>query len=135
MRKFAALLVVALAVPAVSDEAPVRVTPTLLTTQVAHAAVRGGDATAGREAFIDLRCSRCHGVDGDDRIRRDDCVPLAPTLRFTGADPQQIAAAILARSPLGDSWAEADQSGMSEATSRMTFRQLANIIEYLRAEK
>ena len=57
----ASLLILAL-VPFVawSDDVPARVTPTQLTTEVAHAAVRGGEATAGREAFIDLRCSRCH---------------------------------------------------------------------------
>ena len=118
-----------------SDDIPARVTPTQVTTEVAHAAVRGGEVTAGREAFIDLRCSRCHGVKGDDRIRRDDCIPVGPTLSFNGSDRDRIAAAIVARTPLGDAWVEADESGMSKSTSKMTVRQLADIIEYLHAEK
>lgn len=131
-----ALLVIMLtALSAASDDVPTRVTPTLLTTEVARAAVRAGDPAEGRQAFIDLRCSRCHRVEGDQRIRRDDCIPVAPMLSFTGAGPQTIAGAIVARSPVGDSWVEADESGMSDSTSRMTVRQLANIIEYLRAEK
>ena len=132
----ASLLILAL-VPFVawSDDVPARVTPTQLTTEVAHAAVRGGEATAGREAFIDLRCSRCHNVKGDDRVRRDDCIPVGPMLSFTGSDRDRIAAAIVARTPLGDSWVEAEESGMSQATGKMTVRQLADIIEYLRVEK
>lgn len=129
------LLILALPFVAVSDDVPARVTPTQVTTEIARAAVRGGEATAGRDAFVDLRCSRCHRVQGDEKIRRDDCIPVGPELNFAGADPQRVAASIVARSPLGDAWAKADETGMSESSSRMTVRQLADIVEYLRAEK
>jgi len=131
----ALLILVLIPVVGLSDDVPARVTPTLVATEVARAAVRAGDPAAGRVAFIDLRCSRCHRVEGDQRIRRDDCIPVAPMLKFTTSDPQAVAIAIVARSPVGDSWVEADESGMSDSTSKMTVRQLADIVEYLRAAK
>lgn len=122
-------------VPAFADDVPVRVTPNAVPAEVAHAAVRGGDATAGRGAFIDMRCSSCHRVQGDDKIRRGDMVPAGPVLNFTGCPAENVASAIVSRSPLGDAWVEADESGMSTSTSKLTIRQLADIVEYLRAVK
>jgi mono/diheme cytochrome c family protein len=114
---------------------PVRVTPNAVPAEIAHAAVRGGDVASGRAVFVDLRCSACHRVQGDDKIHRGDQVPAGPVLNFTGSEPEKIASEIVSRSPLGDGWVAADASGMSTATSRLTIAQLADIVEYLRAVK
>ena len=114
---------------------PTRITPDAVPAEVAHAAVRGGDAAGGRAEFIDMRCSSCHRVQGDDKIRRGDMVPAGPVLNYTGCEPEKVAAAIVSRSPLGDGWVAADASGMSNSTSRLTIAQLADIVEYLRSAK
>ena len=129
------LLILMLPLIAWSADVPARVTPVQVTTEVVHAAVRAGDAAAGRDAFVDLKCSRCHRVQGDQKIRRDDCIPVGPELKYTGASEQEVASAIIARTPLGDHWVAADESGMSGSTARMTVKQVADIVEYLRVEK
>jgi len=131
---FVSLLLLSLS-PALAESVPARITPNAVPAEVAHAAVRGGDVAAGRAAFVDMRCSACHRVQGDDKIRRGDMLPVGPALNYAGADPQKIAAEIVSRSPLGDSWVAADASGMSASTSRLTIEQLADIVEYLRAVK
>ena len=129
------LLILMLPFIAAASDVPARVTPGQVATEVVHAAVRAGDASAGRDAFVDLKCSRCHRVQGDEKIRRDDCIPVGPELKYTGASEQEVAAAIVARTPVGDRWVAADESGMSGSTARMTMKQVADIVEYLRAEK
>jgi hypothetical protein len=50
-----------------------------------------------------MRCSACHRVQGDDKIRRGDQVPAGPVLNFTGCEPEKVASEIVSRSPLGGS--------------------------------
>lgn len=130
---FVSLLI--LSVAAFAADVPARITPDAVPAEVAHAAVRGGDASQGRAEFIDMRCSSCHRVQGDDKIRRGDMVPAGPVLNYTGSEPQRVAAEIVSRSPLGDCWVAAEASGMSGSTSKLTIRQLADIVEYLRSAK
>ena len=135
MKTVSFLSILLLTGAASASDVPARITPDAVPTAVAHAAVRGGDAADGRTEFIDMRCSSCHRVQGDDKIRRGDMVPAGPALNYAGCEPEKVAAEIVARSPLGDSWVAADASGMSTSTSKLTIAQIADIVEYLRSAK
>jgi mono/diheme cytochrome c family protein len=102
-----------------------------------------GDASAGRQAFQDLKCHVCHGVAGEKEFS-----PIAelqgPTLNATLQlqSASDIAAAIIAPShSLSVRTSEAvkaqmwrqGMSPMGDFSRVLTVRQLADLLAYLRS--
>lgn len=112
--------------------------------EIVTVALPAGNATAGRQAFDDLKCHVCHQVTGETRYpaptseaRGPD---LGPALRVQAAS--DVAAAIVAPShSMSVRTSEAvksqlrseDVSPMGDFSSRLTVRQLADLLAYLRA--
>jgi mono/diheme cytochrome c family protein len=101
-----------------------------------------GDRSAGRQAFVDLKCQVCHRVAGEK-----DLAPIAglegPLLNsmLQLQSPSDIAAAIIAPShSLSIRTSEAvkaqlskqGMSPMGDFSRAMTVRQLADLLAYLR---
>ena len=83
-----------------------------------------GDPAAGRDAFSKLRCDSCHSVYRAPKAR----IPLRDLSKET---PESVTNMIFSRTELVPG-ALLDEMAMSAAASRMTRRELADIVAYLR---
>lgn len=103
-----------------------------------------GNAAAGREAFGSLKCHACHRVVGEDRFSEPTSAARGPDL---GASVRvqsvsDVAAAIIAPShsmsvrtseTVKERLRHEDASPMGDFSSRITVRQLADLLAYLRS--
>jgi hypothetical protein len=97
-----------------------------------------GDASAGRKAFVDLKCNVCHQVAGEDfeiRVPKD----FAPVLGATEGrkSPQEIAEFVITPSHTISEktgrWQDNTMSGMGDYSNVITVRQLVDVVAYIRA--
>ena len=103
-----------------------------------------GDQQAGRKAFVDLRCTVCHRVEGDSRFPAPLSQSQGPDLnRALAQQPlSDLAAAIIAPShsmsvktseQVRKRLARMLVSPMPDYTRAMTVRQLTDLLTYLRS--
>jgi hypothetical protein len=98
-----------------------------------------GDAAAGREAFIELRCHNCHQVF-EDEMERPIAKPSVP-VRLGGPVPTGKTDGELVTSIINPSHKikmkgmsgvqSGDRSRMGDFTQVMTVRQMIDLVEYL----
>jgi mono/diheme cytochrome c family protein len=101
-----------------------------------------GDARAGRQAFLDLKCTACHKVADETGFPEPFSDNLGPELdlRRPFRSPSEVATAIVApshsissgTSPEVKARLEGELSPMGDFSQAMTVRQLADMVEYLR---
>ncbi len=97
-----------------------------------------GDADAGRQAFIELKCIACHTVQGDPGLPKPWASKPGPVLGtarqfYTSGE---IADAIVSPSHFVSSEDESvkdkmELSRMGDFSETMTVRQLIDIVDYL----
>lgn len=102
-----------------------------------------GDAQAGRQAFVDLKCTVCHRVADEPAFPAPFSDNLGPDLdlRRPYRSPSDVATAIVApshsissgTSPEVKARLEGALSPMGDFSQAMTVRQLADLVEYLRS--
>jgi hypothetical protein len=103
-----------------------------------------GSIAAGREAFEALKCHVCHSVAGEERFPDPSSAARGPDLgasiRLQRAS--DVAAAIIAPShsmsvrtseAVKEKLRHEDVSPMGDFSSRISVRQLADLLAYLRA--
>ncbi len=93
-----------------------------------------GDANAGREAFIQLKCVTCHTVNGDSTLPAPISANPGPMLRKWKGDVAcgEVMDAIVSPSHrIKGELAEGQDSHMGDFSSVMTVRQLIDITAYL----
>lgn len=101
-----------------------------------------GDARAGRQAFLNLKCTACHSVANEAGFPPPFSNNLGPALdlRRPFRSPSEVATAIVApshsissgTSPELKARLEGELSPMGDFSQAMTVRQLADMVEYLR---
>ncbi|MGE3958429.1 MAG: c-type cytochrome [Vicinamibacterales bacterium] len=100
-----------------------------------------GDAGAGRQAFLDLKCNVCHRVVDDAGLPAPFSDSAGPDLdlRRPHRSLSEIATAIVAPSHSLSMRTSSEVrnrlatlSPMGDVTQAMTVRQLADLVEYLR---
>jgi mono/diheme cytochrome c family protein len=97
-----------------------------------------GNAEAGRQAYLDLKCNSCHTIAGEPAGARPPRLP-GPQLGKLQAQqsPGQIADSIAAPSHVISQkrgpWSGALESPMGDYTHVMTVRQLMDLVAYIRS--
>jgi hypothetical protein len=104
-----------------------------------------GDAGAGRQAFIDLKCTACHAVASESELPKPVSANPGPALGpgTAKSDPSYLAAAIMtpshAISPNISSEVRANIEGvlspMGDFSRVMTVRQMIDLHAYVRSIK
>jgi mono/diheme cytochrome c family protein len=103
-----------------------------------------GDPHAGRQAFVDLKCTVCHKVEGESRFPAPLSESQGPDLSRALAlrTASDLAAAIIVPShsmsvktsePIKQRLQQLLLSPMPDYTRAMTVRQLADLLAYLRS--
>ena len=97
-----------------------------------------GDFDRGQEAFVELKCTACHSVDGVDlpAPTAEPVIPLGGTLRELRTDGYLVTSIIhpshrLGRFPKGETTVEGE-SRMPDFAMSMSVRQLIDIVAFLR---
>ena len=103
-----------------------------------------GDPAAGREAFVELRCTACHPVAGDQDLPAPVSAARGPQLGSAAGptDVDRLASSIASPSHLISSSISEETkqrltgvlSPMGDFSSVMTVRQLSDLVAYLREE-
>jgi mono/diheme cytochrome c family protein len=124
----AVLVAVATALPAAEPEPA--------TVSAITIAMPPGDPAAGREVFLELSCTTCHAVAGEDfpaPVAHHAGPELAAAVG--GLSAGRIASSIVAPShqvpPETLEMMEGDLSPMGDFTEAMTVRQLIDLVAYL----
>ncbi len=113
--------------------------PPVETTASVVMKIPHGDALAGHQAFLDLRCNACHMVDADD-AKRPVASPAVPVV-LGGIQAKQSKAqlvqSILAPSceivPGVPDVSSGSLSRMGDYRSAMTVAQLLDLVEYIQS--
>jgi len=102
-----------------------------------------GDAIAGRQAFLDLKCTVCHAVPAETDFPSPFSASMGPALgtRVASQGLSDLAAAIVTPShALSESMNEdvrselaGTLSPMGDFSQVMTVRQLVDLVAYLRS--
>jgi hypothetical protein len=104
-----------------------------------------GDARAGRQAFMDLRCTACHAVPSEPDFPAPVSVNPGPAIdaRVAGRDVSYLATALV--SPSHELSPDTSQdvrahlegvlSPMGDFSETMTVRQLVDLHAYIRSVK
>ena len=105
-------------------------------------ALPSGDGTAGRQAFLDLRCWSCHEIEGGD-MPKPVATPAVPVFlggnaRSAPDDLYLLQAIVNPSHELAPGWGtENVQSGnvsrMGDYSQVMTVRQLLDLIAFLKS--
>ncbi len=97
-----------------------------------------GDASSGRETFIEYGCASCHRVASDRSLPGPVADRLAPELDFSpGTSQSEIAQAILSPShTIAEGFGEGtpedmQKSPMTGLSDRLTIAELGDILAYL----
>lgn len=103
----------------------------------------GGDAAAGKQAFVDFGCARCHRVHGRDDLPAPTVEPEVPFVLSAPApsritDARLVTAIIHPGHQVTEAWkAEVhdndDGSRMRPYNDRMTVQDLLDIVAFLRS--
>ncbi|MGD2064804.1 MAG: c-type cytochrome [Nitrospirota bacterium] len=109
--------------------------------QTASVTLPAGDAQAGRQAFLDLKCTACHRVPSEPDFPAPISANLGPPIdaRLIGHDISYLATAVLAPSHEISSKASPEVLGklegvlspMGDYSNAMTVRQLVDLNAYL----
>jgi mono/diheme cytochrome c family protein len=104
-----------------------------------------GDVAAGRQAFLDLKCTACHGVPSEPEFPRPVSANPGPPIDagIAGSDASYVAAAVMTpshaispdTSPEVRANIEGVLSPMGDFSQVMTVRQMIDLQEYLRSIK
>jgi hypothetical protein len=102
-----------------------------------------GDVAAGRQAFLDLKCTACHGVPSEPEFPRPVSANPGPSIdaALANRDVSYVAAAIMTPShaistnisPEVRAGIEGVLSPMGDFSRVMTVRQLIDLHAYLRS--
>ena len=100
-----------------------------------------GDAGEGLVAFIELGCSNCHSVEGEEAFARTEeyeglLVPLGGKVRVVKTYGELVTSIIhpseSIRPDINKQYVDVEgRSLMPDLTAKMTTRQLINIVTYL----
>lgn len=92
-----------------------------------------GDADAGRQAFIDLRCYSCHSVQGDADMPSTTSANRGPEIGERQADDtrEDIARSIISPSHELPPLAEGPLSNMGDYREAMTVQQLIDLVAFV----
>lgn len=103
----------------------------------------GGDADAGRQVFVDLRCTACHRVEGEPDLGEPVSTSVGPDLgpELAAQPLGNLATAIVAPSHAMSIRTSPDTRGqvdgvlspMGDYSEVMTMRQLLDVLAYLDA--
>ena len=129
---------------AACSPALVRTGPAIDRGEIVTLELPAGDVGAGRRAFGDLKCQVCHRVAGEELFPEPTSAACGPDL---GASVRrqpvsEVAAAIIAPShsmsvrtseAVKEQLRHEDASPMGDFSRRITVRQLADLLAYLRA--
>ncbi len=88
-----------------------------------------GDPAEGKKVFAKMRCDTCHSVATTSGSRAPHPLP-----DLSSQPPQAVANLIVARTDLAPE-ALFDEMAMSSAASRLTVRDLNDVVAYLRSVK
>lgn len=114
-------------------------------TSVVTVPILDGDAAAGRQAFLDLKCTACHAVPSEPSFPAPISANPGPPIdaRLAGRDVSYLATAIIA--PSHQMSLNTDKvvrenlqgvlSPMGDFSHVMTVRQLVDIHTYIRAQQ
>ncbi len=97
-----------------------------------------GDVSAGRTAFMDLKCSRCHRVLGDPALPKPASGIAAPILGGLNKEhsTEELSQAMVTPTHSMATGFEVNADGTSpmfDFSRAMTVRQLIDIVAYLKA--
>lgn len=103
-----------------------------------------GDAKAGKQAFLDLKCDACHRVAGEKVLPLPLAEMRGPDLDATlrSRDASEVAAAIIVPShsssvrsspSVKEALARQMNSPMADFSGVLTVRQLSDLLAYLRS--
>ncbi len=98
-----------------------------------------GDATAGKKAFLELKCNTCHRVAGEDFPLLSQVHP-GPAIgnAQAGRGSEWIAEAVVqpshSVSSLAGAW-QGKSSSMGDYSNVMTVRQLMDIVAYIQSKE
>lgn len=97
-----------------------------------------GDPVDGRKAFIDLKCTTCHSVSGNQLNGPSNSAPELGSM-VAGLSADEIAVSIIAPSHAASSqgglWRDDPHVDMGDYSRVMTVRQLMDIVSYLRSSR
>ncbi len=102
-------------------------------------AMPAGDAAAGRQAFVDLKCYTCHAIQGEQfPLKPGEAATAGPDLTGMGRHhpTEYLVESILNPSAVlieGPGYIGGDGRSIMPATPEMTVTQLANLVTYLKA--
>ncbi len=146
VRLFGLLVVLAAACGCVREPSPEKRAATPTTTsgyESVMLALPVGDAQAGRQAFLDLKCTTCHRITFETGFPAPFSDNPGPDLdaRPPHRGPSDLATAIVAPShavstKVGSELKmrlEGNLSPMGDFSQAMTVRQLSDIVAYLRS--
>lgn len=122
--------------------------PTRITMEALHAAggvppgwrftLPAGDATAGRQAFVALKCYACHAVAGEQfPLKPGETATAGPELTGMGGmhPPEYLAESLMNPSAVlieGPGYIGGDGRSIMPSYPDMTLAQLTNLVAYLR---
>ena len=103
-------------------------------SDLAKLVVPAGDAAAGRQAFLDLRCYACHNVPGDAHMPKPYSANRGPDIGPSQADqpPEMLADSIISPSHVLPPGEKGGSSPMGNYRSTMTVEQLIDVVAYIR---
>jgi hypothetical protein len=114
-------------------------------SQAVTVALPIGDVSAGRKAFVDLKCTACHAVPSESEFPAPVSANPGPSIdaRVGGRDVSYLVTAIVSPShelsPSTDEKVRAQLTGvlspMGDFSQTMTVRQLVDLQAYLRSVK
>jgi len=114
-------------------------------TVTVTAAMPPGDARAGRQAFLDLRCTACHEVPSEGEFPPPVSANLGPPMdaRLAGKDVSYLATSIVSpshqisldTSPDVRRRLEGVLSPMGDFSHSMTVRQFVDVHAFIRSVK
>jgi mono/diheme cytochrome c family protein len=94
-----------------------------------------GDAAAGKQAFVDLKCHTCHTVKGEDlpAASANQVIELGGNRVLPPTDGDLTTDIIMPSSHFSSQWKGEGRSPMPDYTQLMTVRQLADLVAFVQS--
>lgn len=95
-----------------------------------------GDAAAGKQAFVDLKCYTCHSVQGEElpAASAPQVIELGGNKVLPPTDGDITTDIILPSSHFSSQWKGGGRSPMPDYTRTMTVRQLADLVAFVQSK-
>lgn len=95
-----------------------------------------GDAAAGKQAFVDLKCYTCHSVKGEEMpaATAAQVIELGGNKVLPPTDGDITTDIIMPSSHFAAEWKGEGRSPMPDFTRTMTVRQLADLVAFLQSK-